>query len=88
MGKAGVPNQSESAIRLRVDAVEGAGEGDGFAYVVEAADPGDGAFDSHAEAGVGDASIAAQVKIPLEGFFGQVVLFDAGVEQLKTGNSL
>jgi len=45
--------------RLRVDAVEGAGEGDGFADVVEAADPGDGAFDAHAEAGVGDGAVLA-----------------------------
>jgi hypothetical protein len=44
---------------LWVDAVEGAGEGDGFADVVEAADPGDGALDAHAEAGVGDGAVLA-----------------------------
>ena len=68
--------------------MEGAGEGDGFADVVEAADPGDGALDAHAEAGVGDAAVAAQVEVPLEGFLGEVVLFDAGVEQLIAGDAL
>ena len=48
-----------------IDSVEGAGEGDGFADVVEAADPGYGSLDAHAEAGVGDA--AAEVEVPLEG---------------------
>jgi hypothetical protein len=63
--------------------VEGAGEGDGFADVVEAADPGDGALNAHAEAGVGDAAVAAQVEIPLEGFLGQVVLLDAALRSSK-----
>jgi hypothetical protein len=34
---------------LWVDAVEGAGEGDGFADVFQAADPGYAALDAHAE---------------------------------------
>ncbi len=45
--------------RLGVDAVECAGEGDGLADVVEAADPGYGTLDAHAEAGVGDAAVLA-----------------------------
>src|ERR1700722_8114885 len=48
-----------------------------FADVLEATDPGDGSFDAHAEAGVGDASVLAQIEIPLEGFFGKIVLVDA-----------
>ena len=63
-------------------------EGDGLPYVVEAADPGYGALDAHAETAVGDAAVAAQVEIPLEGFFGQVVVLDAGVEQLVAGDAL
>ena len=65
---------------LRVDAVEGPGEGDGFANVVEAAEPGHDSLDAHAEAGVGDAAVFAQVEVPLEGGERQVVLFDAGLE--------
>ena len=62
---------------LGVDAVEGAGEGDGFADVVEGADPGDNALDAHAESGVGDGAVAAQVEVPLEGFERELVLLDA-----------
>ncbi len=39
---------------LGVDAVEHAREGDGFAEVRDAADPGYEALDAHAEAGMGD----------------------------------
>ena len=52
---------------LRINAVEGSGEGDGFADVVEAADPGYYSLDAHAEAGVGDAAVFAEVEVPLEG---------------------
>ena len=45
--------------------------------MVEAADPGDDAFDAHAEAGVGDGAVAAEVEVPLEGGEREVVLFDA-----------
>ena len=65
---------------LGVNAVEGSGEGDGFADVVQAADPGYCAFDPHAEAGVGDGAVAAEVEVPLEGSEGQLVPFDAGLE--------
>ena len=45
------------AATLWIDAVEGAGEGDGFADVFEAADPGYAALYAHAESGVGDAAV-------------------------------
>ncbi len=73
---------------LRVDAVEGAGEGDGFADVVQAADPGYAALDAHAEAGVGDAAVFAQVEVPLEGGEGEVVVFDAGLEEVVVVDAL
>ncbi len=73
---------------LGINAVEGAGEGDGFADVVEAADPGDGALDAHAEAAVGDAAVAAEVEVPLEGVEGQVVLVDAGLEEVVAVDAL
>jgi len=63
---------------LRVNPVQCSGEGDGFADVVEAADPGYDSLDAHAEAGVGDAAVFAQVEVPLEGVERQAVFFDAG----------
>jgi hypothetical protein len=65
-----------------VDAVEGAGEGDGFADVFQAADPGYAALYAHAETRVGDAAVFAEVEIPLEGFHGEVVAFDAGFQEV------
>ena len=56
--------------------------------MVEAADPGDGALDAHAEAGVGDAAVAAQVEVPLEGGEREVVLFDAGLEEVVAVDAL
>ena len=49
-------------------------------YVVEAADPRDGAFDAHAKARVRHAAVAAQVEVPLEGLLGQLVVLDAAVQ--------
>ncbi len=37
---------------------------------------------AHAEAGVGDAAVFAQVEIPLEGFEREVVVFDALLEEV------
>lgn len=48
-----------TAIALRIDAMKGAGEGDGLPDMVETANPGDGAFDTHAESAVRDAAVAA-----------------------------
>jgi hypothetical protein len=59
--------------------VEGASEGDGFTNVVQAADPGYGALDAHAEAAVGNAAVTPEVQVPLEGFLGKLVLLDAAV---------
>ena len=63
-------------------------EGDGLPYVVEAADPGYGALDAHAETAVGDAAVAAEVQVPLEGCLGELVLFDAVVQELVAGDAL
>ncbi len=60
-----------------VHPVEHPGEGDGFADMINAANPGHDALHAHSETGVGHASILAQVKIPLESFSGEMVLFDA-----------
>ena len=50
--------------------------------MVEAADPGYDSLDAHAEAGVGDAAVFAQVEVPLEGVEGKVVFFDAGLQEV------
>ena len=65
---------------LRVNAVQGAGEGDSLSYVIQAANPGNGALDAQAKTAMWHAAVAAQVQVPLEGFFGKVMLFDAAVE--------
>jgi hypothetical protein len=71
-----------------VDAVEGAGEGDGFADVVEAADPGDDALNAHTEAAMRDGAVAAEIQIPLEGGDGESVLLDAGEEEIVVVHAL
>src|SRR5512146_323686 len=53
--------------KLRIQPVQHAREGNGFAHVFQAANPGDHALDAHAESGVGHAAVLAQVEIPLEG---------------------
>ena len=73
---------------LRINSVEGSGEGDGFADVVEAADPGYDSLDAHAEAGVGDAAVFAEVEVPLEGVEREVVLDDAGFEEVVAVDAL
>src|ERR1700734_1218086 len=73
---------------LRINAIQCSGEGDGFADVVEAADPGYCAPDAHTEAGVGDAAVFAQVEVPLEGVEREVVLFDAGFEEVVAVDAL
>ena len=56
------------------------GKGDRFADVVQAAQPGDSAFQAQAEAGVGDAAVAAQVDEPAEDLGGQAVGLDGLLE--------
>src|SRR5260370_1287291 len=73
---------------LRIHAINHAREGDDLANVLGAANPGDGALKAHSEAGVGNAAVAAQVEIPLERFFGQVVLMKEFQKQVVAVNAL
>src|ERR1700728_2027393 len=75
-------------VRLRINAMQGAREGDGLAHVIEGADPCDEALDAHAEACVRDRAVAAQVEIPLEGFEGKLVVLDAALEQFIARHAL
>ncbi len=63
-------------------------EGDGLAHVLQAADPGYGSLDTHTKAGVRDAAVLAEIKIPLECFFGEVVFLDAPHEEIVRGRAL
>src|SRR5262249_34369934 len=51
---------------LRIHAVNHAREGDDFANVFGAANPGDGAFEAKPEAGVRHAAVTPQIEIPLK----------------------
>ncbi len=67
---------------LRINAIDHPWEGDDLADVLSTANPRHRAFQAQAEAGVRHAAIAAQVEIPLERFFGQVVFAQALNEQV------
>src|ERR1700676_3968324 len=53
---------------LRVEPVQHSGKRNGLAHVFQAANPGHGALNAHAEAAMGHAAKFAQVEIPLERF--------------------
>src|SRR6266478_3188023 len=67
---------------LRIHAINHAREGNDFANVFGAANPGDRALQAHSEAGVRNAAVAPKIEIPLERFFGQVVFPQALQEQI------
>ena len=46
-----------------------------LADVFDAGHPGGAAFDAHAEAGVRDAAVAAEVEVPFEGRLVEAVVF-------------
>src|SRR5229473_3871855 len=54
----------ELRTELRVQTMEHAREGDGLANVLQSADPCYGSLDPHAEAGVGNAAVLSEIKIP------------------------
>ena len=64
-------------LQLWIDSAQCTWEGVGFPNVVNAGNPGDGALDAETKAAVRHTAVAAQVNIPFECFFGQVVLVDA-----------
>src|SRR6266446_5168992 len=59
-----------------------------FPYMLQSADPRDRSLDAHAEATVWNAAVLAQVKIPLEGLFRQIVLVDTLQQQFMRGHAL
>src|SRR6266404_6582543 len=73
---------------LRIHAINHAREGDDFANVFGATNPRDRTLEAHSEAGMRHAAVAAQVEIPLEGLFGQVVFAQALQEQIVIVDAL
>src|SRR5215471_9570320 len=73
---------------LRIYPVNHAWEGDDLADMLGPADPGHRALQAKAKPRVGDAAVAAQVQIPLKGFFGQVVLFQSLNKQVVVVDTL
>ena len=59
-----------------------------FADVVEGADPGYDAFDAHAETGMRNRPVPAQIQVPLEGFKRKLVGLDAALEQFVARDAL
>src|SRR5437660_3800924 len=73
---------------LRIHAINHAREGNDFANVFGAANPGDRALQAHSEAGVRNTAVAPKIEIPLERFFGQVVFAQAPQEQIVIVDAL
>src|SRR5258708_765754 len=63
-------------------------EGDDLADVFGATDPGDSALQAQTETRVGNAAVAAQVQIPLERLYRQVVLFQSLNKQIIVVDTL
>src|SRR5205809_5653848 len=85
---AGTAGSEANYPALRIHAVNHSREGDDLANVFGAANPGDGALEAHSEAGVRHAAVAAQVEIPLESVFRQVVFMEALQEQVVIVDAL
>ena len=73
---------------LGLGAIDHSWERDGFADVLQAAHPGDETLDAHAEAGVRDRAVFAQIQVPLERFARQFVLFQALEQQVQIVDAL
>jgi hypothetical protein len=59
-----IPKRTPKQSELRIDALEGAREGDRLADVVDAADPGHGPFQAQPETAVWERTIAPEIQIP------------------------
>src|SRR5947209_6756459 len=73
---------------LRVNACQRARKWNGLTYVLQAADPGNGALNAHAEPSMRHAAVLAQIEIPLERRLRQPVLLNALEQQVVVANAL
>src|SRR5213592_299755 len=85
---AGTAGSEANYPALRIHAVNHAREGNDLANVFGTANPGDSALEAQSEAGMRNAAVAPQVKIPLESLFGQFVLVEALEEQVVIVDAL
>ncbi len=76
------------ACRLRPRAVQHARERDGLADMLQAAHPGDESLDAHAESGVRNGAIPAQIDIPVEVRCRQIVFLQALQQQVQIVDAL
>jgi len=56
--------------------------------VLQAANPRDATFDTHAESPVRHRAVLAQVDVPVEGLGGQLVLLDAAKQKIQIMHAL
>ena len=73
---------------LRIDAINHPREGNHFADVLSSANPCHRAFQAQSEARVRHAAVAAQVQIPAECLFGQIVFAQPLQQQIVVGDAL
>src|SRR5580704_15232271 len=73
---------------LRIQSMQHARKRNSLTHVLQAADPRHGSFNAHAEAGVRNAAVLAEIKIPLERFLGQIVFMNALKQQVVRGHAL
>ena len=74
--------------KLRPRPIQHARERDGFANVLQPAHPRDEALDAHAESGVRNGAVLAQVEVPVERFARQIVFVQALQQQIQIVNAL
>src|ERR1700721_542919 len=79
---------SSSPTNLRVQPMQHARKRYRLAHMLQAADPGLRSLYAHAKAGVSHAAVLAEIKVPLEGFFGQIVLVNPLHQQFVRGRAL
>src|SRR5688572_9234782 len=79
---------NRAIFHLRFQSVQESREWDCLPDMRQLADPGDGAFEADAEAGVRDGAVAADVQVPLEGFLRQAVVLDALFQEREVVDAL
>src|SRR5439155_4516245 len=74
--------------RSRINPIQHSRIRNRFSEMRDPADPGHAAFDAHAEAGVGEGAIFADIEVPLELLDGEVVLLDSLEQQVVIMDAL
>ena len=81
-----LPTQASAG--LRIDTVQGAGEGYGFAHVFESAYPGHSALDAHAEAGMRNGAVARRSRYHWKASSGRLCSSMRCLQQIVGGDAL